>query len=55
MYKSLLGDVLALKRAIVVSMFQTVYSAHLQENAGLLSTPCKASNITYFTDRGLKP
>ena len=36
MYKSLLGDVLALKRAAVVSTFRTVYCAHLEENAGLL-------------------
>ena len=36
MYKSLLGDVLALKRAVVVLTFRTVYSARLQENAGLL-------------------
>ena len=31
MYKSLLGDVLALKRAIVVSTFRKVYSVHPQD------------------------
>ena len=36
MNKSLLGDALALKRAVVVSTFRTVYSARPQENAGLL-------------------
>ena len=36
MYKSLLGEGLVLGITGVVWTYQTVYSAHLQENAGLM-------------------
>ncbi len=35
-YKTLLGGVLVVRRTGVVSTFRTVFSAHIQENAGLL-------------------